>query len=260
MQICPVGALTAKPFRFKARPWDLEVVESTCTTCSVGCRITVDSSRDQILRYQGVDDDPVNWGWMCDRGRFNFEAVGSEDRLGAPLVRKPGAEGDELVEASWAEAIDAAAAAIREALDAGGPSSVAVLGGARGTNEDAYAWVKLAKGIIGTDNVDAQLGDGLAPEAVFGLPPATIDEVCAAGHRGAARARPQRGTARPLPPVARRRRAPRHPHPGAVRARDRPDALRLAARCGTVPVSRRRWCGRSPAAGRRAGWASTTIS
>ncbi len=180
VQICPVGALTAKPFRFKARPWDLQVVESTCTTCSVGCRITVDSSRDQILRYQGVDDDPVNWGWMCDRGRFNFEAVGSEDRLGAPLLRKTGADGDELVEASWAEAIDAAAAAIREALDAGGPSSVAVLGGARGTNEDAYAWVKLAKGVIGTDNVDAQLGDGLPPEAVFGLPPATIDEVCAA--------------------------------------------------------------------------------
>jgi len=60
--------------------------ESTCTTCSVGCRITVDSSRDQILRYQGVDDDPVNWGWMCDRGRFNFEAVGSEDRLDFTVI------------------------------------------------------------------------------------------------------------------------------------------------------------------------------
>src|SRR5689334_10608184 len=81
VQICPVGALTAKPFRFKARPWDIQTVESTCTTCSVGCRITVDSSRDRLLRYQGIDDEAVNWGWMCDRGRFNFEAVNSEDRL-----------------------------------------------------------------------------------------------------------------------------------------------------------------------------------
>jgi NADH-quinone oxidoreductase subunit G len=79
VQICPVGALTAKPYRFKARPWDLEQ-ESTCTTCSVGCRTVVQSSRDQVLRYQGVDSDPVNWGWLCDRGRFNFEAVNSASR------------------------------------------------------------------------------------------------------------------------------------------------------------------------------------
>jgi NADH-quinone oxidoreductase subunit G len=176
VQICPVGALTAKPYRFKARPWDLTASESTCTTCAVGCRITIESSRDEVLRYQGVDSDPVNWGWMCDRGRFNFEAVNSEERLGAPLVRKA----DELVEVSWNEALDAAAGALREVIDANGPGSVAVLGGARGTNEDAYAWVKLAKGVIGTDHVDAQLGDGLPPEAVFALPRATIDQVCAA--------------------------------------------------------------------------------
>jgi NADH-quinone oxidoreductase subunit G len=176
VQICPVGALTAKPYRFKARPWDLAATESTCTTCAVGCRITIESSRDEVLRYQGVDADPVNWGWMCDRGRFNFEAVNSDDRLRAPLIRKS----DELVEVSWNEALDAAAGALREAIDVGGAGGVAVLGGARGTNEDAYAWVKLAKGVIGTDHVDAQLGDGLPPEAVFGLPAATIDEVCAA--------------------------------------------------------------------------------
>jgi NADH-quinone oxidoreductase subunit G len=75
VQICPVGALTAKPYRFKARPWDLEQVESTCTTCSVGCRTVVQSSRDELVRYQGVDIDPVNWGWLCDRGRFYFEAI-----------------------------------------------------------------------------------------------------------------------------------------------------------------------------------------
>ena len=74
VQICPVGALTATPYRFKARPWDLEQVESTCTTCSVGCRVVVQSSRDELVRKLGVDSEAVNWSWLCDRGRFNYEA------------------------------------------------------------------------------------------------------------------------------------------------------------------------------------------
>jgi NADH-quinone oxidoreductase subunit G len=177
VQICPVGALTAKPYRFRARPWDLEEVESTCTTCSVGCRIAVQSSRNRVLRYLGVDVDPVNWSWLCDRGRFGFEAVNSDDRLGEPLVR---GEGGGLAPARWSTALDAAARALRDTLDRSGPGAVAVLGGARLTNESAYAWAKLAKGIIGTDHVDAQLGDGL-PAEVFDLPGATIDDVCRPG-------------------------------------------------------------------------------
>jgi NADH-quinone oxidoreductase subunit G len=171
VQICPVGALTAKPFRFKARPWDLEKIESTCTSCSVGCRVTIESSRNHVLRYQGVDVDPVNWGWLCDKGRFDFEAIESEDRLTEPLVRK----NDELIAASWSEAIGAAADALAKAE----PASIGVLGGARLTNEAAYAWAKFAKGVLGTDNVDAQLDDGLPALAVVGLPQATIDDACA---------------------------------------------------------------------------------
>jgi NADH-quinone oxidoreductase subunit G len=177
VQICPVGALTAKPYRFRARPWDLEQTESTCTTCAVGCRITVQSSQNRLLRYQGVDSDPVNWGWLCDKGRFGFEAVASPDRVVAPMVRSDDA--GELEATSWAVALDAAAGALRDAMDAHGPASIAVLGGARGTNEDAFAWARLPREVIGTANVDAQLADGL-PGAVLGLPPATIDDACAA--------------------------------------------------------------------------------
>ena len=173
VQICPVGALTASPYRFKARPWDLDQAESTCTTCSVGCRTLVQSSRNEILRYQGVDIDPVNWGWLCDKGRFDFQSVNSEARLGEPLVRADGA----LHAVGWGEALSRAAAAIRSAE----PSRIAVLGGARLTNEDAYAWAKLAKGVIGTDHVDAQLADGLPAEVVLGLPRATIDHTFAPG-------------------------------------------------------------------------------
>jgi NADH-quinone oxidoreductase subunit G len=170
VQICPVGALTAKPYRFKARPWDLEEVESTCTTCSVGCRVSVHSSRDELLRFQGVDVESVNWGWMCDRGRFNFEAIESDHRLGHPQVRVEAG----LTEAPWSGAMVLAAELVQNALDAGGPGSIGLLGGARGTNEDAFAWAQLADA-LGVARRDAQLGDGL-PAEILGLPRATISD------------------------------------------------------------------------------------
>ena len=177
VQICPVGALLARPYRFKARPWDLDQVESTCTACAVGCRMAVQSSSDTLVRHLGIDVDPVNWGWLCDKGRFDFEAVNAEERLTAPLVRR----GDELVETSWSEALTRVAEGLAGARDRHGAASLAVLGGSRLANEDAYVWSKLARSVLGTDNVDAQLGDGLPAEAVLGLPRATIDAACAAG-------------------------------------------------------------------------------
>ncbi|MEO5974499.1 MAG: NADH-quinone oxidoreductase subunit NuoG [Ilumatobacteraceae bacterium] len=170
VQICPVGALTAQPYRFKARPWDLDQEESTCTTCSVGCRTVVQSSRDELVRYQGVDIDTVNWGWLCDRGRFNFEAVNSAERLTTPLVK-----GDSgLVESSWAVALDVAARMLRTAISVG-PESVAIIGGSRGSNEDAFAWAMLADA-LNINQRDCQLADGL-PAEIFALPQATIDDI-----------------------------------------------------------------------------------
>jgi NADH-quinone oxidoreductase subunit G len=176
VQICPVGALTAKPYRFKARPWDLQQVESTCTTCAVGCRAAVQSSSAELTRLIGVDSDPVNWAWLCDKGRFAFEASLAPNRLAVPMVR----HGNELVETSWGEALAAAAAGLSQAKSSGGGQSIGVIGGARLPNEDAYAWSKLARLALGTNHVDAQLGDGLPAETILGLPRATIDETCAA--------------------------------------------------------------------------------
>ena len=173
VQICPVGALTAAPYRFKARPWDLEQVESTCTTCSLGCRVAVESSRNELVRYLGVDVESVNHGWLCDKGRFNYEAVNSDDRLVTPLVRDA-ENSHQLLGTNWGSALALAAEAIRQA----GPEGIGIIGGSRLTNEDAYVWAKLARSVIGTDNLDAQLGDGLPAEAVLGLPPATIADAC----------------------------------------------------------------------------------
>ncbi|MCU1488868.1 MAG: NADH-quinone oxidoreductase, chain, partial [Acidimicrobiaceae bacterium] len=74
VQICPVGALTSAPYRFKARPWDLEQAETTCTSCAVGCRVVAQSSAGALVRYLGIDSAPVNQSWLCDKGRYDFEA------------------------------------------------------------------------------------------------------------------------------------------------------------------------------------------
>ena len=175
VQICPVGALTASPYRFKARPWDLDQAMSTCTGCSVGCQIVVQSSRDDLLRYQGFDDDGINHGWLCDKGRFGFESLNSTDRIGDPIVK----DGDGFVTTTWDDGLTRAADIIKAAIANGGPASVSILGGARLTNEDAVAWARLATRVIGTQNLDAQLGDGL-PYELLQTPRATINEACSA--------------------------------------------------------------------------------
>jgi NADH-quinone oxidoreductase subunit G len=173
VQICPVGALLASPYRFRARPWDLSSVESSCQVCSVGCRVALQSSADRLVRSLGVDSEPVNHGWLCDKGRFGFDFIHAPDRITEPQAR-----GVDSVrgEATWPEALDAAAAGLAGALERGGPSSVAVIGGARGTNEDAYAWARFAKGVLKTDNVDCQVGDGLPAEVVTGVPRARLSD------------------------------------------------------------------------------------
>ncbi len=179
VQICPVGALTATPYRFSARPWDLEQVESTCTTCAVGCRVAVQSSGNRLTRVLGVDSEPVNHGWLCDKGRFTLDAVDanpdSRDPLSAatritePMVRVDG----ELTPVSWGAAL---AEAARLLHDAGGADAIGALGGAALTNEGAFAWERFLRGAVGTEHVDAQFGDGLDPVLLQTLPLATIDD------------------------------------------------------------------------------------
>lgn len=190
VQICPVGALTAKPYRFKARPWDLTEIGSTFPN-AMGDRVTIQSSRNLVLRYLGVDSDAVNWSWLSDRDRFSFEATEHQERLTTPLVRgdglgnplEPGADParSELVATTWSAAMAKLVEALEDANNNAGPDSVAVIGGARLSNESQYAWARLAKGVIGTDNVDAQLGDGLPGDVIASLPRTTIAQALTPG-------------------------------------------------------------------------------
>ncbi len=174
VQICPVGALTAEPYRFKARPWDLAENESTSTVDASGARVVMQSSRDRLLRVLGVDSDAVNWSWLSDKERFAYEATNSDERLRVPLTRT--SNGADLEPTRWASAAKTVAAAIEA-----DPDRVGVLGGARLPVEGQYAWSKLLRSVAGVTNIDAQLSDGLPDRAILAMPRATIAETVAPG-------------------------------------------------------------------------------
>ena len=93
-ELCPVGALTSKTYRFKSLPWDLNRTQTTCTQCAVGCQQFADVRYGKLLRTMLVEDDPISDGWLCDRGRYNVGFYESPDRLRQPLYRKHGTTGD----------------------------------------------------------------------------------------------------------------------------------------------------------------------
>lgn len=174
VQICPVGALTAKPYRFRARPWDLRKVESSSLFDTAHPRMEVHASQNEILRFMGVDNDPTNQGWLSDKARFGFEYIHSENRLTTPLVLDDG----EFRATDWAEAIDIAADRLGLIRDESGGEAIAVIGGAQGTNEDAYALSKFARVALSTNNVDCRVGDALSSHFLVGtVDRATIDDV-----------------------------------------------------------------------------------
>jgi NADH-quinone oxidoreductase subunit G len=157
VQICPVGALTGASYRFRARPFDLVSTPGACEHCASGCAMRVDARRNTVLRRLAGNDPDVNEEWNCDKGRWAFTYAGEPDRLTTPLVR----EGAVLREASWAEAVERAANGLRAARRSG------VLTGGRLTVEDAYAYAKLARLGLRTNNVDFRTRAGSAEEDAF---------------------------------------------------------------------------------------------
>ena len=144
VQICPVGALTGASYRFRARPFDLVSTPSACEHCASGCDMRTDVRRGKTLRRLAGDDASVNEEWNCDKGRWAFKYVTALDRLAHPLVRN--AEGV-LVQASWPEALAAAAAGLKG-------KRAAVITGGRVTTEDAYGYSKFARIALKTNDID----------------------------------------------------------------------------------------------------------
>jgi NADH-quinone oxidoreductase subunit G len=146
--ICPVGALTTKDFRFKIRVWFLEDVPGVCTGCANGCNVHLGVANNRVYRYVPRRNDAVNETWMCDEGRLSYKQIGGEDRLREPQLR--GADG-QLVAAAFDAAIEEAAARIRRAIEASGPGVVVALASPHATNEDLFTLRRLLE-VLGTSS------------------------------------------------------------------------------------------------------------
>lgn len=131
VDICPVGALTSKDFRFQMRVWFLKETKSVCTSCATGCNVLISSREEKIYRYTPRDNDGVNGPWMCDAGRLNYKWIQREDRLKDVLVRGE--------KSSWTVALSEIADKLKQAP----AGSVAIVASARQTNEELWLLSKL---------------------------------------------------------------------------------------------------------------------
>jgi len=154
VEICPVGALTATTYRFKARPWELKRIPSVCNNCSVGCNARIDVRVDKIMRLMSRNNDDIDDGWLCDRGRWDFEFVNTPQRLRTPLIRYKG----KLEPATWDEALYMIASRLSSIADKHGTNSIGGIGSTRTTNEEAYLFQKLLREALGTPNIDHHHG------------------------------------------------------------------------------------------------------
>ena len=154
VDICPVGALTDKDFRFKMRAWFLKETKSICTSCATGCNTTLWSRENAVYRQTPRDNEAVNECWMCDAGRLNYKFINDAARLtkaivapaSLPAAGKGSDAGKDAGAASYADAMKMLAPRLRAAL--ANRDSAAFIGSARATNEELYLFAKLAKGSV----------------------------------------------------------------------------------------------------------------
>ena len=168
VDLCPVGALTSKDFRFQMRVWFLKETKSLCTSCGTGCNTVISSRGERIYRYTPRDNDAVNGSWLCDAGRLNYKWIGREDRLKDVLVgqasslsasktSQPGqARSLSHSKTTWTVALKA----LSEKLTAAPAGSVAIVASARQTNEELFLLKKLAQKLNAITDSVPRFGEG----------------------------------------------------------------------------------------------------
>jgi NADH-quinone oxidoreductase subunit G len=161
VDICPVGALTDRDFRFQCRVWFLGRTPSVCPGCSRGCNIEIHYNERFNARYHDKRvhrlkpryNRDVNGFWLCDEGRYAYHAIDSPDRLKTPKVKRDGS----LRRAEWAEAVEATVEALRRTLQHHGPNAVAVLASPQMTNEELFALRRLFRDLLKVDRIEYQV-------------------------------------------------------------------------------------------------------
>lgn len=150
-ELCPVGALTSYTYRFRARPWDIEQGGSVCTLCPSQCNVSFTVRDEEVARVLARDNPEVDDGWLCDKGRYAFQAMYSDDRVLGPEVTVDGHPGPN----GWQEAVEAAA----EGLGRAGSRTAVLVGDA--SNEEGYLLQRLLRQALGSNDLDSRRGPGL---------------------------------------------------------------------------------------------------
>ncbi|HEX2540087.1 MAG TPA: NADH-quinone oxidoreductase subunit NuoG [Caldimonas sp.] len=177
IDLCPVGALLSKPFRFRARNWELSRRKSVSPHDSVGTNLLVQVKGARVMRVLPLENESVNECWISDRDRFSYEALGTEERLTQPMIR----QGGEWKTVDWTAALDYVARGLTQIAVEHGPQSVGALAHPMSTAEELHLLAKLVRG-LGSDNVDTRLREAApqppgGPIRWLGRPIASLSEL-----------------------------------------------------------------------------------
>ncbi len=152
VQVCPTGTMISKPFKFKARPWELRRTASVCTLCPAQCQIDLHSKHGKVLRVTAEDDTTVNDGNLCVGGFFAHDYLTSENRLSAPLAK----QNDRQQQVGWEEALTLVADQLTKLREASGGQAIAGLASPRLTNEENYLFQKFFRVALHSNNIDSE--------------------------------------------------------------------------------------------------------
>ncbi|MFA7496687.1 MAG: NADH-quinone oxidoreductase subunit NuoG [Acidithiobacillus sp.] len=153
IDLCPVGALTSKPFRYKARSWELKHTPGICPHCSTGCNTDVQSLGKEVLRVLPRTQESINEEWICDKGRYAYTGLNAADRVTRPMLRN---EAGDWREASWSEALEVSMGALERLVATHGADKLAGLISPQSSNEELFLFQGLLRG-LGSPHVDHRL-------------------------------------------------------------------------------------------------------
>ena len=167
IDLCPVGALVSKPFRYSARTWELSRRKSISPHCGLGSNLIVQVKHNRVMRVLPQDNEAINECWLSDKDRFSYEGLNSDDRLTQPMIKQDG----QWKECGWQEALEYTANKLIEIKDKFGAHALGALGSAHSTTEELYLLQKLMRG-LGSGNIDHRLrqSDFSADKQLHGIP------------------------------------------------------------------------------------------
>jgi NADH-quinone oxidoreductase subunit G len=154
IELCPVGALTSQPYRFRARPWDIEGAAGVCTLCPAQCNVTFTVRDERVVRVLSREHPEVDDGWLCDKGRFAYQAMHVDERITTPLVR----DGGELRPVSWERALTTASGLARHR------GRVGALVGGQASNEEGFILQRLMREVLDSADIDSRADSGVDAE------------------------------------------------------------------------------------------------